>query len=326
MIFKHYFLLASAIVLATAGGAIAQQTATIKPAVQAHIDAANKAGDEFGVRMCDSALPTSLRPKRTPATNDELRMLYGIPGQLQKPVRLFDNMYYLGVRTVTSYAINTSAGIILIDTLDNTAEAKSQIEGGLKTLGLDPSQIKYIIVTHGHGDHFGGAKYLADKYHAHILMSDADWKFMAAGKSNPKFDAPPQRDMTITDGQKLTLGDETLTLYITPGHTPGTVSMLIPVKDRGNPHLVALWGGTGPTNATLYAQSADRFESIALAAGADAPFSNHPEVDRVLKKIAVLEKRGANDPNPFVMGSNSVRTFLTTLSECAKAKTASLAN
>ena len=122
-------MLASAIALAAAGAAVAQDTATVKPAVQAHINAANKAGNALGVRMCDGALPASLRPKRAPATNNELRMLYGVPGQLQKPVRLFDNMYYLGVRTVTSYAINISAGIILIDTLDNTIEAKSQIEG-----------------------------------------------------------------------------------------------------------------------------------------------------------------------------------------------------
>ena len=50
--------------------------------------------------------------------------------------------------------------------------------------------------------------------------------------------------MVATDGQKLTLGDTTLTMYITPGHTLGTISTLIPVKDNGTPHLVAEWGGT----------------------------------------------------------------------------------
>ena len=48
----------------------------------------------------------------------------------------------------------------------------------------------------------------------------------------------PKRDMVATDGQKLTLGDTTLTFYLTPGHTLGTVSILIPVKDNGKPHLV----------------------------------------------------------------------------------------
>ena len=67
----------------------------------------------------------------------------------------------------------------------------------------------------------------------------ADWDLLE--KSNqPK----PKRDMVATDGMKLTLGDTTLTLYITPGHTLGTISTLIPVKDNGTPHLVAEWGGT----------------------------------------------------------------------------------
>ncbi len=50
--------------------------------------------------------------------------------------------------------------------------------------------------------------------------------------------------MVATDGQQLTLGATTLTLYLTPGHTLGTISTLIPVRDRGKPHLVAEWGGT----------------------------------------------------------------------------------
>src|SRR6266404_5204801 len=51
--------------------------------------------------------------------------------------------------------------------------------------------------------------------------------------------------MVAADGQRLTLGDTTLTLYLTPGHTLGTISTLIPVKDNGKPHLAAEWGGTG---------------------------------------------------------------------------------
>ncbi len=59
------------------------------------------------------------------------------------------------------------------------------------------------------------------------------------------FGTKPKRDIEATDGQKLTLGDTTLTLYITPGHTPGTISTVFPVKDNGTPHLAALWGGVG---------------------------------------------------------------------------------
>ncbi|MEI9814881.1 MAG: hypothetical protein WDO18_20565 [Acidobacteriota bacterium] len=69
--------------------------------------------------------------------------------------------------------------------------------------------------------------------------------------------------MNATDGQKLTLGDTTVTLYITPGHTPGTLSVVFPVKDNGANHIVALWGGAG-LNADkelvqMYIKSDQRF-------------------------------------------------------------------
>ena len=67
------------------------------------------------------------------------------------------------MNTVGSWALNTSDGIILFDTLNNTEEAQRIIEGGMKTMGLDPTRIKYIVIMHGHADHFGGAKYLQDK-------------------------------------------------------------------------------------------------------------------------------------------------------------------
>ena len=51
--------------------------------------------------------------------------------------------------------------------------------------------------------------------------------------------------MVVKDGQQLTLGDTTLTFVHTFGHTPGTMSTIVPVKDNGKPHVAALWGGTG---------------------------------------------------------------------------------
>src|SRR2546429_5824821 len=67
-------------------------------------------------------------------------------------------------------------------------------------------------------------------------MSAADWELLGRNASPwPK----PRRDLIATDGQRLTLVDTTLTLYLTPGHTPGTISTLIPVTDGGKSHLAA---------------------------------------------------------------------------------------
>ena len=103
--------------------------------------------------------------------------------------------------------------------------------------------------------------------------------------------------MVVTDGQKLTLGDTTLTLYLTPGHTPGTISTLIPVKDNGRGHLVAEWGGTMFNFARsrdafdTYIASAERFQGIVARAGADALISNHTIYDGTKTKIPALAQR-----------------------------------
>ena len=142
-------------------------------------------------------------------------------------MKVFDNLYFLGQTEYSAWAVTTSAGIILIDAIFDYS-VEDEVVGGLKKLGLDPATIKYVVVSHGHGDHSGGAKYLQDRFNARVILSAADWDLL-----DKSTQTKPRRDMVATDGQKLTLGDTTLTLYHTPGHTLGTLSTLIPVKDRG---------------------------------------------------------------------------------------------
>ena len=124
------------------------------------------------------------------------------------------------------WAITTSQGIILLDAIFDYS-VEDEVVGGLKKLGLDPAQIKYVMVSHGHLDHAGGAKFLQERFGARLLMSAADYDLL--DRDNPSW--KPKRDMVVTDGQQLTLGDTTLTFYITPGHTDGTISTIFPVRD-----------------------------------------------------------------------------------------------
>ena len=135
---------------------------------------------------------------------------------------MFDNLYFLGMTEFSAWAVNTSEGIIIIDALFDYS-VDDEVAEGLKKVGLDPAKIKYVIISHGHGDHSGGAKYLQDSYKARVLLSAADWDLLDRSRGTR-----PARDMVATDGQKLTLGDTTITMYITPGHTAGTLSYLIP--------------------------------------------------------------------------------------------------
>jgi len=241
-----------------------------------------------------------------------------------EPVKVFDNLYFVGQSEYSVWAVTTSEGIIVIDTIFDYS-VEEEVAGGLKKLGLDPANIKYAIVSHPHPDHHGGAKFLQDRYGARVIMSAADWDVL--DKTNG---TKPKRDMIATDGQKFTLGDTTLTMYITPGHTPGTISFLIPVKDNGKPHLAALWGGTG-LNADResiqnYIQSAQRFSKIAQQAGADMILSNHTDWDQSKVYLPQLAKRTTASPNPYIVGNESVRRYLKVAEECATSRLMRLSN
>ena len=244
----------------------------------------------------------------------------------REPVKVFDNLYYVGEREYSSWAVTTSAGIIIIDPIFDYS-VEEQVVGGLKKLGLDPAQIQYVVVSHAHRDHAGGAWYLQERFGARVLLTAPDWDMLARNtQSWPK----PKRDMVVTDGQQLTLGDTTLTFVHTFGHTPGTMSTILPVKDNGKPHVAALWGGTG-FNFTItpdrtgshwfdaYIVSAQRFREAAAKAGADVFLSNHPSWDDSNDKMARLAKRGAADPHPYVVGAKTVQNYFTIAEHCAQA-------
>ena len=235
------------------------------------------------------------------------------------PVKVFDNLYFLGMTEFSAWAVTTSEGIIIIDALFDYS-VDDEVSEGLKKLGLDPTTIKYVVISHGHGDHSGGAKYLQDSFKAHVILSAADWDLLDRSRGTK-----PARDMVAVDGQKLTLGDTTITMYLTPGHTAGTLSYLIPVKDHGTPHLVAEWGGTAfnfprtPENFRTYTASAVRFGDIAAKARADAIISNHSSYDGSKEKIPALKARKPGEPNPYVIGTDAVKRYLKVAEECSKA-------
>jgi metallo-beta-lactamase class B len=235
-----------------------------------------------------------------------------------EPVKVFDNLYFVGQSEYSAWAVTTTEGIILIDTLFDYS-VEEEVAGGLKKLGLDPATIRYAVVTHPHPDHHGGAKFLQDRYSTRVVMSAADWDVIdrLAGTK-------PARNMVASDGQMLTLGDTTVTLYITPGHTPGTLSVLIPVRDNGKPHLAALWGGTGLNadreSLQAYIRSAQRFDDVVRQAGADIILSNHTDWDGSKVYLPQLAKRAPGSPHPYVVGNAAVRRYLKVAEECATAR------
>src|SRR5436853_583775 len=157
-----------------------------------------------------------------------------------EPAKVFDNLYFVGMTEYSAWALTTSQGIILLDAIFDYS-VEDEVVNGLKTLGLNPADIKYVLVSHAHTDHIGGAKYLQEHFNARVVMSKEDWDF--ADRTIPER-IRPKRDIEAKDGDTLTLGDTTITMHLTPGHTPGTVSSIYKVTDHGKPHTVATWGGT----------------------------------------------------------------------------------
>jgi len=236
-----------------------------------------------------------------------------------EPQQVFDNLYFLGTQFHTAWALTTSAGIILIDTLYNYATVPEIVEG-LKAMRLNPADVKYVLITHGHSDHDEGARYFQEKYGAHVVLGAADWDLIAR---RPMPGGTPTRDLVAEDGGRITLGDTTVHVILTPGHTQGSYGLTFQVKDRGRPVTVAYASGTAMVNrADFYPQfvaSQKKMAAAAAAAGATVLLSNHTAFDNAWTKARLAAWRPKGQPNPFVVGTDAVANYFTVMTECALA-------
>ena len=240
-----------------------------------------------------------------------------------EPAKVFDNLYFVGSKIHSSWALTTTEGIILIDTLF-TYNSEEEIVGGLKKLGLDPAKVKYVIITHAHSDHVGGAKLMQDRYGSRIVMGGPDWDSIEKSVNGYPL-GKPKRDIVAVDGQKVTLGGTAVTIITTPGHTPGTLSMLFTVKDNGKPLNVAYSGGTAfnfPStvpNFDTYISSQSKMRDAAASSNATILMSNHTEFDSAYQKVRMLALRKPGERHPFELGKEAVARYFTVTRECAQA-------
>ena len=240
------------------------------------------------------------------------------------PEKVFDNLYFLGTKVNSAWALvdPKTKGIILIDNLYNYA-GKAEIIDGMKTLDLDPANIKYNLVSHGHGDHDEYIKALQDQYHIRVGLGGPDWDLM------DQSDQPgghPAHDISVTDGQKFTVGDTTVTAVSTPGHTAGTTSWIFPVLDHGKTVMVAYSGGTAISGFGSDAAKYDQYiasyvhmADAAKAAGATVILTNHSQFDDAMEKSQLSQMRKPGQPSPFDMGVDGVQRYFVVAEECAMA-------
>lgn len=240
--------------------------------------------------------------------------------------KIFDDVYVIGNQGTIATVLRTSRGLLMIDSL-SPDQTDTQLLPGFQKLGLDPAQVKVILVGHGHGDHYGGARYFQDHYGSKVYLAAADWDILDKplfGKQAPPASQLPKRDQVLADGQPVVLGDLRVTPVAVPGHTPGSMGFIFPVTDKGKKYMAAMYAGTVLTPGIVsdeglatYLRSVEHFKAETKKAKVAVEIQNHPLMDPIQPKLDRLKSRGTG-PNPFVVGQQKYQRFLDVMSACTE--------
>lgn len=300
------------------GAGFSQETepsvAVVDAQIEMHVENARRlAGTDLTAPFEFFCVPGNARPNNFAAPPLE-------------PVKLFDNLYAAGNSETVVHAITTSAGIVLIDS-GVAAEVESVLVPGLIDLGLDPADVKLVLLGHGHSDHFGGAAYFQTRYGARIGTTEADWDTIAqAAAARPDETSPPTRDLVLREGEPVVLGDTSISLVEIPGHTAGALAFIFPVFDGNVRHVAGLFGGTVLASAYMpmpgllqYIDSIAHYLEVAARMGVDVEVQNHPIFDDTPQRLATLAARSPGEPHPFVIGTDRYQRFWSVISECMQA-------
>jgi metallo-beta-lactamase class B len=232
------------------------------------------------------------------------------------PYKLFDNLYYVGnsFLEVGVFIVKTSAGLIIIDAgsdlvaKDGTHDC-AIMEDLMTKAGLKFADVKMILISHEHIDHYGCATRWQDKTQPRALlaMSRIGWDNLRSWPSRMAFGGtrPKRIDMHLFDGQQIHLGDTTIQIVATPGHSMGCMSFIVPVREGNEKHVAGIMGGSSVQKswgeAYMYWTSVDYFKQACKEAKCDVGLNAHtPNWPAGGPKAVLARKPG--DPNPLVIG------------------------
>lgn len=227
--------------------------------------------------------------------------------------RFFDQLSFIGDEVVGCFVLETSEGLVMLDCMNPDQRSIDIIEQGFVDLGLDIRDLRAILISHGHGDHYGRAEYFKEKYGAKLYLSEIDYNLAKTPCDwTPWQEIDLPVDHFFQDGEELTFGDTTIKAVLTPGHTPGCFSFIIPVTDEGRPHRMGMWGGSGllqDSDVHAYMDSLKKFTAICREYHVDGEIASHPSLDMGLLRLQMVREIVDGVPNPFVLGEEGYHYF-----------------
>ena len=249
-----------------------------------------------------------------------------------EPIRLFDDLFYVGNRVVGIHILKTSQGLVLFEATDNPDADEEVLQPGLKKLGLENENILALLITHGHFDHYLGAVKIQNRVGCQVGMSLEDTAYLSWAVENMGPDIPrelPRITRILKDGENLLYGDHCVYVMAAPGHTPGCLNFCFDVHDFGETHHVVMVGGYGvfgPGNypdgeypygvqwavdqALLFASSCVKTWEFCKKNHCDVYMNPHPHLCALIEHAEQNKGRKKGDANAFVIGTEGVRQWI----------------
>lgn len=230
--------------------------------------------------------------------------------------QIFDDVWFVGNHYVGQYIIKTANGLVQVDAANNAAEVQTFNVPAMRALGLSPGYpLKAVLLTHGHGDHDGGATWIRDNLGAEIFLGSAD--------SANKAYAPTRIDSANLSMRQMSIGGKNFWILPTPGHTSGSTSAVVEVKDWGSTRRVLINGGQSMTNAipavAAYLDSIERTYVMVKALNVDGVMTPHIYWDGEGEMMRQILAQGRTNPSQHIYGHEAVVRQMVIARECSAA-------
>lgn len=308
--------------LCAAALAAASSLALAQTRSDIHRDAAtrNAGGDEFLLRYarafyCNLADDNNQIVIASRGWNNTTGA--GANAQYRIPmIQIFDDVWFVGNHYVGQYLMKTPDGLVQVDAANNANEAQTFNYPAMLSLGLGAGYpLKAVFLTHGHGDHDGGASWIKNNLGGDIFLGSAD----GANKAY----APTPIDSTNLSMRQMSIGGKNFWVLPTPGHTNGSTSAVLEVQDWGQARRVLINGGQSMTNSipavANYLDSIERTYTMVKALNVEGVMTPHIYWDGEGEKIRDIQANGRSQPSQHIYGHEAVVRQMVIARDCSAA-------